>query len=206
MHKFILMFAILATLSMSSHVQAQRGGQRGEGGPRGGGGAEGGQRQRPASPMMTALDADKDGKLSAEEIANAATALKTLDKNKDGVLDSSELAPTRGPSGQGGAQGGRTSQMVERIMARDTDGDGKVSKEEAGEQMGRFFGRMDADSDGFVTKAEIENMAQQFGGRRGGGGGGGRGGAGGGAGRGGAGGGGRGAGPSTKENRPGFDE
>ena len=198
------MFAILATLSMSSHVQAQRGGQRGEGGPRGGGGAEGEQRQRPASPMMTALDADKDGKLSAEEIANAATALKTLDKNKDGVLDSSELAPTRGPSGQGGAQGGRTSQMVERIMARDTDGDGKVSKEEAGEQMGRFFGRMDADSDGFVTKAEIENMAQQFGGRRGGGGG--RGGAGGGAGRGGAGGGGRGAGPSTKENRPGFDE
>ena len=202
MHKFILMFAILATLSMSSHVQAQRGG---EGGPRGGqrGGAEGGQRgQRPASPMMAALDADKDGKLSAEEIANAATALKTLDKNKDGVLDSNELAPTRGAAG--GNQGGRTSQMVERIMARDTDGDGKVSKEEAGEQMGRFFGRMDADSDGFVTKAEIENMAQQFGGRRGGGGG--RGGAGGGAGRGGAGGGGRGAGPSTKENRPGFDE
>ena len=203
MHKFILMFAILATLSMSSHVQAQRGGQRGEGGPRGGqrGGAEGGARgQRPASPMMTALDADKDGKLSAEEIANAATALKTLDKNKDGVLDSSELAPPRG------AQGGRSSQMVERIMARDTDGDGKVSKEEAGEQMGRIFGRMDADGDGFVTKTEIENMFQQFqggGGRRGGGG---RG-AGGGGGRGGAGGGGRGgAGPSTKENRPGFDE
>ena len=201
MHKFILMFAILATLSMSSHVQAQRGG---EGGPRGGqrGGAEGGQRgQRPASPMMAALDADKDGKLSAEEIANAATALKTLDKNKDGVLDSNELAPTRGAAG--GNQGGRTSQMVERIMARDTDGDGKVSKEEAGEQMGRFFGRMDADSDGFVTKAEIENMAQQFGGGRRGAGG--RG-AGGGGGRGGAGGGGRGAGPSTKENRPGFDE
>ena len=202
MHKFILMFAILATLSMSSHVQAQRGGQRGEGGPRGGqrGGAEGGQRgQRPASPMMTALDANKDGQLSAEEIANAATALKTLDKNQDGVLDSSELTPTRG--GQGGAQGGRSSQMVERIMARDTDGDGKVSREEAGES--RFFDRMDADSDGFVTKAEIENMAQQFGGGRRGGGG--RG-AGGGGGRGGAGGGGRGAGPSTKENRPGFDE
>ena len=190
MHKFILMFAILATLSMSSHVQAQRGGQRGEGGPRGGqrGGAEGGARgQRPASPMMTALDADKDGKLSAEEIANAATALKTLDKNKDGVLDSSELAPPRG------AQGGRSSQMVERIMARDTDGDGKVSKEEGGEQMSRFFGRMDADSDGFITKSEIENMFQDGGGRRGGG-------------RGGAGRGGRGAGPSTKENRPGFDE
>ena len=192
MHKFILMFAILATLSMSSLAHAQRGGQRGEGGPRGG--QRGGQ--RPASPMMTALDANKDGKLSAEEIANAATALKTLDKNKDGVIDANELAPPRGPGGQGGAQGGRSSQMVERIMARDTDGDGKVSREEAGES--RFFDRMDADSDGFVTKAEIENMAQQFGG--------GRRGAGGGGGRGGAGGGGRGAGPSTKENRPGFDE
>ena len=200
MHKFILMFAILATLSMSSLAHAQRGGQRGEGGPRGG--QRGGQ--RPASPMMTALDANKDGKLSAEEIANAATALKTLDKNKDGVIDANELAPPRGPGGpggQGGAQGGRSSQMVERIMARDTDGDGKVSREEAGES--RFFDRMDADSDGFVTKAEIENMAQQFGGGRRGGGG--RG-AGGGGGRGGAGGGGRGAGPSTKENRPGFDE
>ena len=200
MHKFILMFAILATLSMSSLAHAQRGGQRGEGGPRGG--QRGGQ--RPASPMMTALDANKDGKLSAEEIANAATALKTLDKNKDGVIDANELAPPRGPGGpggQGGAQGGRSSQMVERIMARDTDGDGKVSREEAGES--RFFDRMDADSDGFVTKAEIENMAQQFGGGRRGAGG--RG-AGGGGGRGGAGGGGRGAGPSTKENRPGFDE
>ena len=193
MHKFILMFAILATLSMSSLAHAQRG----EGGPRGG--QRGGQ--RPASPMMTALDANQDGKLSAEEIANAATALKTLDKNKDGVIDANELAPPRGPGGQGGAQGGRSSQMVERIMARDTDGDGKVSREEAGES--RFFDRMDADSDGFVTKAEIENMAQQFGGGRRGGGG--RG-AGGGGGRGGAGGGGRGAGPSTKENRPGFDE
>ena len=194
------MFAILATLSMSSLAHAQRGGQRGEGGPRGG--QRGGQ--RPASPMMTALDANQDGKLSAEEIANAATALKTLDKNKDGVIDANELAPPRGsggPGGQGGAQGGRSSQMVERIMARDTDGDGKVSREEAGES--RFFDRMDADSDGFVTKAEIENMAQQFGGGRRGGGG--RG-AGGGGGRGGAGGGGRGAGPSTKENRPGFDE
>ena len=64
--------------------------------------------------------------------------------------------------------------------------------------------RDSADSDGFVTKSEIENMFQQFqggGGRRGGGG---RG-AGAGGGRGGAGGG-RGAGPSTKENRPDFDE
>ena len=199
MHKFMLMLAILATISMSSLVQAQRtegqrpegaqrGGaqQRGGGGQRGGGAQRGGQRgQRPTSPMMTALDTDKDGKLSVEEIANAATALKTLDKNKDGILDESELTPPRGQrGGQGGAGG-----LVERVMERDTDDDGKVSKEEAGDRMGRMFDRMDEDKDGFVTKSEIEKMASQFQ-RGGGGGGGGRGG----------------AQPSTKKERPAFDE
>ncbi len=203
MHKFILALAVIVALSMPSLAQAQPGGgQRGggEGGPRGGqrGGSEGGRRGGPpaASPIMTALDVDKDGKLSAEEIANAPTTLKTLDKNLDGVLESTELAPPR-DNGQGGRD---PNQMVERMMARDTDGDGKVSKEEGGEQMSRVFGRFDSDGDGFITKTEVETMAQQFqggGGRRGGGGaGGGRGGAGGGGGR----------GASTKENRPGFDQ
>ena len=108
MQKLIFTFAIFATLAMSSSlVEAQRpgggGGQRG--GQRGGGpGGPGGQRggQPPVSPLMTALDADKDGKLSAEEIANAAKALVALDKNEDGVLDTSELAPARG--GRGGGQ------------------------------------------------------------------------------------------------------
>ncbi|MDB2686043.1 hypothetical protein N9Y42_02425 [Mariniblastus sp.] len=209
MHKFLLMFAILATISMSSlaHAQepsGQRGerGQRGEAGQRGGGGQRGGagqrggggQRggaergQRPLSPMMTALDTDKDGTLSSKEIANAATALKTLDKNEDGVLDATELAPPRGQNGRGDADA-----MVKRVMERDTDKDGKVSKEEAGDRMGRIFDRMDEDSDGFVTKTEIEKMAQQF--QRGGGGGGGGRGAGGGRNQ-----------PSTKKERPAFDE
>ena len=186
MHKFILIFAILATVSMSSIVTAQRpGGQRG-------GGQRGGQRSAP-SPMMMALDADKDGKLSAAEIANAATALKTLDKNADGILDSTELAPPRGgrgAGGQAGGPGGNSGSFVDRVMQRDADGDGKISKDEAGQQMGRMFGRMDGDGDGFVTKEELETMAKQFQG-------------GGGARRGG---GGRPQTPSTKENRPDFDE
>ena len=182
MHKFILIFAILATVSMSSIVTAQRpGGQRG-------GGQRGDQRSGP-SPMMMALDADKDGKLSAAEIANAATALKALDKNADGILDSTELAPSRGGRGAGGP-GGNSGSFVDRVMQRDADGDGKISKDEAGQQMGRMFGRMDGDGDGFVTKEELETMAKQFQGR-------------GGARRGG---GGRPQTPSTKENRPDFDE
>jgi uncharacterized protein YuzE len=37
-------------------------------------------------PVMTVLDADQDGEISAKEIENAVAALKGLDKNKDGKL------------------------------------------------------------------------------------------------------------------------
>jgi len=50
-------------------------------------------------PLMTALDTDGDGVLSAQEIANAPTALKTLDKNGDGDLTPDEF--------HGMARGGR---------------------------------------------------------------------------------------------------
>ncbi len=208
MHKFILTFAVLATISMSSLAIAQRpggqegarrgGGERGAGGQRGGPGGPGGQRggrggQRPVSPLMTALDADKDGKLSAEEIANAATALKSLDKNEDGVLESSELAPARGGGQRGGPGGGRggfgdPSAMVDRFMERDADKDGKLSKEEAGDRMAQMFDSQDGNKDGFLDKTEIETMVKSWtGGGRGG--------------RGGYGG-----GPKSKENRPAFDD
>ena len=42
-------------------------------------------------PVMAALDANKDGKLDKEEIANAARALLTLDKNNDGELTMEEI-------------------------------------------------------------------------------------------------------------------
>ena len=44
----------------------------------------------PPPPLVAALDADGDGVISADEIANAATALLTLDKNGDGQLGPGE--------------------------------------------------------------------------------------------------------------------
>ena len=44
-------------------------------------------------PVMTALDADHDGALSADEIKNAPAALKKLDKNGDGKLTEDEVRP-----------------------------------------------------------------------------------------------------------------
>jgi len=68
--------------------------------------AGGGRFRPPVHPLMAALDADRDGALSAEEIAKAPEALKRLDRNGDGRLAGEEVAPRfprfgRGPrSGQ----------------------------------------------------------------------------------------------------------
>jgi hypothetical protein len=54
-------------------------------------------------PVMTALDENKDGVISAAEIQNAEKALTALDKNGDGKIDGNELRPSfGGPGGFGG--------------------------------------------------------------------------------------------------------
>jgi hypothetical protein len=58
-----------------------------EGGPVGRGGRGGMMR---SSLLMVALDTNKDGELSAEEIANASKSLRALDKNGDGKDDHGE--------------------------------------------------------------------------------------------------------------------
>ncbi len=73
---------------------------------------------------------------------------------------------------QGGGRQGGGGGMMERMMAMDANGDGKVSKDEAPEQMKSFFDRMDPNKDGFITKDELESMASRFGGGGGRGGGG----------------------------------
>ena len=59
-------------------------------------------RQPPA--IIAALDANHDGVIDADEIANASAALKKLDKNGDGKLTREEYMGPR-PGGQGGPGG-----------------------------------------------------------------------------------------------------
>ncbi len=58
------------------------------------------QRRMMIPPIVVALDANKDGTISADELANASAAVKSLDKNNDGAVQMEELRP-KPPGGAG---------------------------------------------------------------------------------------------------------
>ena len=81
------------------------------GGPQNGNGQNGppmGGRRPPVPAIVAALDANHDGVIDAQEIANASAALKSLDKNGDGKLTPDEFMGPRPqrPGGQGRNTGG----------------------------------------------------------------------------------------------------
>ncbi len=125
------------------------------------------------NPIIAALDANRDGELSADEIENAAAALKKLDKNGDGKITREELRPQFGRPPQGrpeGAGGGRFTPeaFVERVMQNDKNKDGKLTKDEIPERAARFLERFDTNKDGVIEKSEIEEAAKRFSAGRGG--------------------------------------
>lgn len=83
--------------------------QDNNGGPNGNGPRRPGMRgHRPPVPaIIRALDANHDGVIDAQEIANAPAALKSLDKNGDGKLTPNEFMGPRPPrrGGPGGPPG-----------------------------------------------------------------------------------------------------
>lgn len=148
-------------------------------------------RPRFPNPVLEAIDADKNGELSAEEIANAATALKTLDKNSDGKLDMAEMRPSfegmgrgfggpPGGPGFGGGQGnGGSEEMLNRLIAMDANKNGKLEKDEVPERIQFMFTRADKNEDGVIDKEEMTAMVRERSGGQGSGFGGGQGGPGG---------------------------
>lgn len=73
---------------------APRGEGRG-GGPRGEGGPRGGMMMR-MDPILSAVDTDQDGTLSAAEMQGAAAAIAKLDQDGDGKLTREEVRPAMG--------------------------------------------------------------------------------------------------------------
>ncbi len=122
--------------------------------------AFGTQAQRPGGPLrlvLQALDTDKDGSLSAAEIAAAPKTLLTLDRNADGQLTPDELAPR--PENAGAS----ADELVKQLLAFDKNGDGVLSMDEVPARMQSMFSRGDTNRDGKLTQDEIRAMARRQG-------------------------------------------
>ncbi|MCA9246361.1 MAG: hypothetical protein KDA42_04570 [Planctomycetales bacterium] len=132
------------------------------------------------------LDTNGDEKISRDE-AEKAERLKPhfdeIDANSDDYLDRDEVKKHiaamaerfragRGPQGGPGGPGRFAQAMMERLKQLDTNGDEKISRDEASkaERLKEHFDKIDANGDGNLDKAEIkshmEQMMKQFQSRR----------------------------------------
>ena len=108
------------------------------------------------------LDANKDGAIDRAEAAKApklAENFDQLDKNKDGKLDAGERPQMAGKRHQGGKQGGHG-----RMIAADTDKDGRISRAEAQAahaKAGDRFEQMDFNKDGYIDRADMQARVAQ---------------------------------------------
>jgi len=102
--------------------------------------------------FMKKLDQNSDGKVTRDEVQADITARFTaIDANKDGKLTQDETAKYFEAKA-----GEMKAKFAERLQEADANKDGKWSKDELSKMPGRMFTKLDQNSDGFVTQAELE--------------------------------------------------
>lgn len=109
-------------------------------------------------PLLSTLDKDGNKELTADEIEAAPTLLLALDKNKDGALSEDELSPQRGDGGgQDSRPRPRRGPSIMRMMkahsALDADESGSIEEAEI-KSATVALRKLDANRDGKLSEEE----------------------------------------------------
>jgi Ca2+-binding EF-hand superfamily protein len=114
------------------------------------------------SPIVRVLDADKNRELSAAEIAAASAAIRTLDTNKDGNVAADELRPARPADAPARPAPPADAPVRQRpvdpvMLALDADSDGSLSSAEIN-NAAVSLAALDANKDGKLTGEEFRPL------------------------------------------------
>lgn len=119
-------------------------------------------------PMFdfTQMDGNGDGKVTKDEItAYHSAKVAAMDTDKDGTLSEAEMT-----AAQEQRKAERQTRKISRMMQRmDANNDGVVSLAEMEEPKGnsdRMFDRMDTDGDGAISKAEADAAMEKMSNRK----------------------------------------
>ncbi|MDB6059217.1 MAG: hand repeat-containing protein [Verrucomicrobiales bacterium] len=157
MKKLLVAIALAAALpALTTLAQPGRGPRGGGAGAAGGGqGGPGGHRP-PPSPIVAVLDANHDGVIDAQEIANAPAALATLDVDGDGSLTPAELRP---PPPQGGQSGGQRGNGAHAGRGGQQQNGGPSDGPGGNHPVPPLIAVLDANGDGTIDAQEIANSS-----------------------------------------------
>jgi Ca2+-binding EF-hand superfamily protein len=102
-------------------------------------------------PALEHADADRDGKVTRQEYINArAEQFARLDRNGDGVIDDADSRDRANATDRG-------QRLAAAMRGRiDANSDGKISKEEFVNAPTMLFDRFDADKNGELDAKELE--------------------------------------------------
>ena len=106
--------------------------------------------------VLKKADKNGDGKITKAEAGDAAWFAK-LDQNKDDVIDAEELEKARKAMGTNKGDGKAGGQLDAILKRLDKDGDGKLTKAEAGDAP--WFDKIDKNPDGVLDAEELSKLA-----------------------------------------------